>query len=112
MSKPYIEELEKIEQITTEDFSSSKTNAVTNITRAKVTSYKKIHHIDIVCNISASNTTLFQTSLRPEHAIELNCVSGTNTTCRCFIDAEGKITIANIGSTENASVFINGIVIC
>ena len=60
------------------DISANKTSYVTNITRAKIVNYGRIHFINIACTISQSQVTIFNTLLRRTFLIELNLVIKNN----------------------------------
>lgn len=92
------------------DISANKTSYVTNITRAKIVNFGRIHFINIACTVSQSQVNIFNTSLRPAFLTELNLVTNNNTTARCVLNTNGNIEIARISSSSEV-IYVNGIVI-
>ena len=96
--------------VTETDISANKTSYVTNITRAKIVNFGRIHFINIACTVSQSQVNIFNTSLRPAFLTELNLVTNNNTTARCVLNTNGNIEIAKISSSSE-TIYVNGIVI-
>lgn len=96
--------------VTETDISANKTSYVTNITRAKIVNFGRIHFINIACTVSQSQVNIFNTSLRPAFLTELNLVTNNNTTARCVLNTNGNIEIARISSSSEV-IYVNGIVI-
>lgn len=96
--------------VTETDISANKTSYVTNITRAKIVNFGRIHFINIACTVSQSQVNIFNTSLRPAFLTELNLVTNDNTTARCVLNTNGNIEIAKISSSSE-TIYVNGIVI-
>ena len=97
-------------KITETDISANKTSYVTNITRAKIVNFGRIHFINIACTVSQSQVSIFNTSLRPAFLTELNLVTNNNTTARCVLNTNGNIEISKISSSSE-TIYVNGIVI-
>lgn len=102
----------KQNKVVVTDISNTKTDKVTEVTRALDYKIGKMHFINILCYVQ--NTTsaynLFNTGIKPYQLTEL-CCSNFNRVYRAVMGTEGQIQITSASITNKTLINIFGVVI-